>query len=411
MEKFKQLYEQFENSEWLVSERDIEIGKKLGDGASGITYVGEYKNEKVAIKMYSVGILLNDLNSVKNEIDILTKLQHKNIVQFRGLMFNGFDDIESKRPFASTITKYAERGELGDALYKSRIIKRKGNELRFKIVIGLAQGLKYLHSFNVIHRDIKPANILLDENFEPLLTDFGFSRFFDKDSQDNMTGETGSYRYMAPEVTSHIHYSEKADVYSFALICNEIFSDEKPFEYQIAAVVALAVVQKNLRPSQKKIKNQTLKSIISKCWSADPNERPEWDEIIEQLNVAKQEMINSRRSILPPSSSSEQTNNNNSSANSLNSASKPVPSPTSKADKKERRLNKDKDKESSSTFSSSNLTSSSPASSLSSLFKKRGEKRKNKDKNNSPTSTAATAASTSTVQTSTSTTKSSSSAL
>lgn len=284
MQKYNELFQQFEKSEWLIDENEIVIGKKLGDGASGVTYVGEYNKEKVAIKTYSASILTNDINSVKNEMDILSKLRHKNIVQFRGLM------LRKDRPSASLVTKFAQRGELGDALYSNRIVRRRGDPLRFKIVLGLAEGLKYLHSYNVIHRDIKPANILLDDDFEPMLTDFGFSRFFDKDSNDNMTGETGSYRYMAPEVTCHSHYSEKADVYSFALICNEIFTDERPFEYQIPAVVALDVVKKNLRPSQKKIKNERLKKIIARCWDQESSMRPEWDVIIAELKAAQQEL-------------------------------------------------------------------------------------------------------------------------
>lgn len=294
MEKYQALFKQFKNSKWLINENDIEIGKKLGDGASGVTYVGEYNNEKVAIKSYSMGILMNDINSVQNEMDILSKMRHKNIVQFRGLM------LRSDRPSASLVTKFAECGELGDALYKSRLVKRRGDSLRFKIVLGLAEGLKYLHSCNVVHRDLKPANILLDDDLEPMLTDFGFSRFFDKDSNDNMTGETGSYRYMAPEVTCHSHYSEKADVYSFALICNEIFCDERPFEYQIAACVALDVVQKNLRPPQKKIKNDRLKAIIAQSWHQDASQRPDWDDVISELKLAQFEMVgNSRKDSKP----------------------------------------------------------------------------------------------------------------
>lgn len=283
-EKFAELIEQFESSEWLIDENDMQFGKKLGDGASGVTYVGEYRGEKVAIKSYSASILINDIRSVKNEMDILSKMRHKNIVQFRGLV------LPRDKPSASLVTKFAQRGELGHALYSSRLVRRRGDALRFQIVLGLAEGLKYLHSYNVIHRDIKPANILLHDDCEPMLTDFGFSRFIDNDSNDNMTGETGSYRYMAPEVTCHSHYSAKADVYSFALICNEIFCDERPFEYQIAAVVALDVVKKNLRPSQRKIKNERLKNIIARCWDQDASKRPEWDVVIQELQAAKIEM-------------------------------------------------------------------------------------------------------------------------
>lgn len=292
MQKFLDLIAQFDNSEWLIDDNEITYGKKLGDGASGVTYLAEYAGHKVAVKAYSPAILTHDINSVKNEMDIMSKMKHKNIVQFKGLC------LRKDRPAASLVTNFAEKGELGDALYNSRLVRRKGDPLRFKIVLGLAEGLQYLHSYHVIHRDIKPANILLDDNYEPMLTDFGFSRFIDEDSADNMTGETGSYRYMAPEVTCHSHYTEKADTYSFALICNEIFTDERPFEYQIAAVVAVDVVKKNLRPSQKKIKNERLKTIIARCWDANPDLRPEWSEVISELKLAQQEMDQKRSPLI-----------------------------------------------------------------------------------------------------------------
>lgn len=290
MNNYRELIAQFDNSEWLIDQSEINFSKKLGDGASGTTYLGTFKGEKVAIKSYSAGILRHDINSVKNEMDILSKMQHKNIVHFKGFV------LHKDKPSAALVTKFAEKGELGDALYKSYLIRRKGNALRFKIVLGLAEGLQYLHSYNVIHRDIKPANILLDDNFEPLLTDFGFSRFFDHDSTQKMTGETGSYRYMAPEVTCHAHYSEKADMYSFALICNEIFTDERPFDFQIPACVAVDVVKKNLRPNQKKIKNQRLKMLIARCWDMNPDLRPDWPEVIKELKLAQAEMLEKKTS-------------------------------------------------------------------------------------------------------------------
>lgn len=282
MRNFDTLVKQFENSPWVLDEKDVKVTKRLGMGASGVTYLGDYRGEKVAVKTYSAGILTYDVKSVKNEVDIMSQVRNKNVVQFRGIL------LSKDPPSLSMVTKFAERGELGAALYSQRLVRRRGDALRFKIVIGLAEGLQHLHSRRIIHRDIKPANILLDDDYEPLLTDFGFSRCIEDPSVD-MTGETGSYRYMAPEVTRHAHYSEKADVFSFALICNEVFTDEKPYEFQIAAVVALEVVQKNMRPSQKKIKNERLRRIIARCWSTEADERPGWDEVIAELKAAQQE--------------------------------------------------------------------------------------------------------------------------
>lgn len=83
------------------------------------------------------------------------------------------------------------------------------------MMVLLPDRLEYVHKHNIIHRDVKCANILLSNDYTPWITDFGFSRFIDK--VNTMTGETGSYRYMAPEIIRASKYSGKADVYSFAV--------------------------------------------------------------------------------------------------------------------------------------------------------------------------------------------------
>lgn len=289
MECFAELVDKYQKEGWLIRDADISFGCVLGRGASGTTYNGTFQGERVAIKAYSTSILTNDSLSVKNEMDIMSKLNHPNVVQFKGLC------LSTDPVAAALVTAYASKGELGDALYRTRIVRRKGDPLRFKIVLGMARGLKYLHEHHIVHRDIKPANVLLDDNYEPMLTDFGFSRFID--NLGDMTGETGSYRYMAPEVTRHGRYSGKADVFSFAMVCNEIFSDERPYQYLIAIEAAVGVVKRNLRPSQKRIKNQRLKAIIARSWDPEPEKRPEWDEIISQLTLAQAEMERNKSGI------------------------------------------------------------------------------------------------------------------
>jgi len=185
MEKFEGLSKKYAEEGWLIPEADLTFGRILGRGASGTTYMGELRGETVAIKAYSVSILRNDSVSVKNEMDIMARVKHDNIVTFRGLC------LSMDPAAAALVTSFAKGGELGDALYKRNTIKKGGDAARFKVAIGLARGLKFLHENGLIHRDIKPANVLLDANGEPLLTDFGFSRIVDVSG--DMTGETGRY--------------------------------------------------------------------------------------------------------------------------------------------------------------------------------------------------------------------------
>lgn len=282
-----ELLDGYAGNEWLISEDEIEFGRVLGRGASGTTYAGTLRGEAVAIKAYSLSILKNDTGTVKNELDIMAKIRHPNEVAFCGMV------LTREPPAAALVTRFARGGELGDAMYKHGLFRKKGNEARFRVVIGLAKGLSYLHENGVIHRDIKPANVLLDEQNNPLLTDFGFSRFID--NSGNMTGETGSYKYMAPEVTQHQPYTFKADVYSFGILANEIFNDERPFENLLPIHYAVGVVKRGLRPTQKRTRarSERLANLFVSCWHNQPSRRPDWPIIIAELENVRSENQNS----------------------------------------------------------------------------------------------------------------------
>ena len=123
----------------LIDASALHLGKELGHGASGTTYIGTYEGETVAVKRYSTNILCNDFDSVRNEMDIMAVVKHPNIVAFKGLCIH--DNPRS----ASLVTAFAPNGELGNALYKSRAIKRQGDPVRFHIALGMAKGLRHLH--------------------------------------------------------------------------------------------------------------------------------------------------------------------------------------------------------------------------------------------------------------------------
>lgn len=185
MENFVDCAAKYAAEGWLISRDELTYGKKLGDGASGVTYAGQYKGKQVAIKSYSPAMLSKDHLSVKNEMDIMARLKHQNVVGLVGMCL----ECETGKEYAALVMELAPKGELGHALYNGRVIKKKGDAVKFKIAIGLARGLEYLHGMNIIHRDVKTANILLDDEYGAMLTDFGFSRFIA--ASGDMTGETG----------------------------------------------------------------------------------------------------------------------------------------------------------------------------------------------------------------------------
>lgn len=183
---------------WLIPREALSYGRKLGDGASGVTYAGVYQGRPVAIKSYSPAMLAKDHVSVQNEMDIMAKLRHPNVVGLVGMCL----ECEKGKEYAALVMELAEKGELGHALYNSRVIKKKGDAVKFQIAIGLARGLEYLHDMNIIHRDVKTANILLDSQWNAMLTDFGFSRFIAVSG--DMTGETGCKLPQTPIFSLHV---------------------------------------------------------------------------------------------------------------------------------------------------------------------------------------------------------------
>ena len=178
-------------------------------------------------------------------------------------------------------------GSLEDILGRSRKSATKhflNNSQKYIILLGIALGMKYLHSIGVIHRDLKPDNILLDENFYPKICDFGISFISDLQlSKIIMEDTLGTPMYMAPEIIEDLPYTYKVDVYSFALLMYELISEQKIFNcYSKKSEVFKAIINGE-RPDLSFIMNERIETLIKKCWDQDPLKRPSFNEIVHEL--------------------------------------------------------------------------------------------------------------------------------
>ncbi|PIM97891.1 Dual-specificity kinase [Handroanthus impetiginosus] len=157
-----------------------------------------------------------------------------------------------------------------------------------KVAIDVSKGMDYLHQNNIIHRDLKAANLLMDENEVVKVGDFGVARV--KAQTGVMTAETGTYRWMAPEVIEHKPYDHKADVFSFGVVLWELLTGKLPYEHLTPLQAAVGVVQKGLRPTIPKDTHPKLVELLERCWQQDPTLRPDFSEVSEILQRISKEV-------------------------------------------------------------------------------------------------------------------------
>ncbi|GLT51918.1 hypothetical protein SLA2020_252900 [Shorea laevis] len=196
---------------------------KLGEGGFGAVYKGRLANgQEIAVKRLSMSSGQGDLE-FKNEVQLVARLQHRNLVKLRGFCLEGKERL--------LIYEFVPNSSLDHFLFDP--IKRTQFhwKTRYKIIEGIAKGLLYLHEdsrLRIIHRDLKAGNILLDENMNPKISDFGMARLFVVDQTQDATNKVvGTYGYMAPEYALRGQLSVKIDVYSFGVLILEIVSGQK----------------------------------------------------------------------------------------------------------------------------------------------------------------------------------------
>ncbi|KAK4278108.1 hypothetical protein QN277_016000 [Acacia crassicarpa] len=202
---------------------------KVGEGGFGAVYKGTLKNGKVvAVKKMT----LKDSDRVdedfESEVTLISNVHHRNLVRLLGCCSKGPDRI--------LVYEYMKNSGLDNFLFGE---KRKGFlnwRQRYDVILGVARGLTYLHEefhVRIIHRDIKINNILLDDDLQPKIADFGLARLFPDDKSHLSTRIVGTLGYTAPEYAIHGKLSEKADIYSYGVVVLEIISGQKCTELRL----------------------------------------------------------------------------------------------------------------------------------------------------------------------------------
>ncbi|XP_042491671.1 probable receptor-like protein kinase At2g42960 [Macadamia integrifolia] len=268
----------------------------LGEGGYGIVYKGRLMNgTEVAVKK-----LLNNLGQAEKEfrveVEAIGHVRHKNLVRLLGYCIEGVHRM--------LVYEYVNNGNLEQWLHGA--MRQQGSlswEDRMKVILGTAKALAYLHEAiepKVVHRDIKSSNILIDEEFNAKVSDFGLAKLLGSGKSHITTRVMGTFGYVAPEYANTGLLNEKSDVYSFGVLLLEAVTGRDPVDYGRPSIEvnlvewlkmmvgnrrAEEVVDPNLevKPSTRALKRALL--VALRCVDPDSEKRPKMGQVVRMLEA------------------------------------------------------------------------------------------------------------------------------
>ncbi|KAK9677292.1 hypothetical protein RND81_11G134100 [Saponaria officinalis] len=208
----------FPYSELKEATNNFDASRELGDGGFGIVYYGKLRDgREVAVKrLYEKNY--KQVKQFMNEVEILTRLCHPNLVTLYGCTSQSSRDL-------LLVYEYISNGTVADHLHGDRSVSVALTwAIRMKIAIETASALSYLHNSEIVHRDVKTNNILLTDNFFVKVADFGLSRLFPVHVTHVSTAPQGTPGYLDPEYHKCYQVTDKSDVYSFGVVLVELIS-------------------------------------------------------------------------------------------------------------------------------------------------------------------------------------------
>lgn len=281
------------NEWWELKHTEIKFNnyKLIGFGSNGVVYKTYWRGIECVVKMLKKHDDKINHDDLINEISIISRLRHPNLVLFLGA-------CTLKEPIL-LLYEYMENGNLEDYYDKNKKNKKVWKpdiSLLNKWLMQLTQVIYFLHNcyYPIIHRDLKPSNILLDDSLNIKLTDFGLSKHLkSKKDNYNMSGVTGTLRYMAPEIRSNSNnYDLKVDIYSLSLNFWFMCTGLRPYyEYNLEHYsICKYIMDNNIKPDIKKLNWLNLtnfQNLIINMWDFNSESRPDIEHVLAFLKKNK----------------------------------------------------------------------------------------------------------------------------
>uniref|UniRef100_A0A8C7ZG13 non-specific serine/threonine protein kinase n=1 Tax=Oryzias sinensis TaxID=183150 RepID=A0A8C7ZG13_9TELE len=283
---------------WEVHSREVQIQKRIGTGSFGTVYKGKWHGD-VAIKILKVKEPTPEqLQAFKNEMQVLRKTRHVNILLFMGYM---------TKPNFAIITQWCE----GSSLYRHlHVSETKFDTMRrIDVARQTAQGMDYLHAKNIIHRDLKSNNIFLHEGWTVKIGDFGLATVKARWSgSQQMEQPSGSILWMAPEVIrmqDNNPYTFQSDVYAYGVVLFELMSGTLPYSnINNRDQIIFMVGRGYLSPDLSKLYStspKSMKRLIVDCLKFKRDERPLFPQILVSIEQVQDLLPKIERSRSEPS--------------------------------------------------------------------------------------------------------------
>ncbi|XP_071453126.1 tyrosine-protein kinase Btk [Hetaerina americana] len=270
------------HDKWEIDPQELHLLEELGSGQFGVVRRGKWRGSiDVAVKMMKEGTMSED--DFIDEAKVMTKLQHQNLVQLYGVC--------SKHRPIYIVTEYMRHGSLLNYLRRHEATLGGNVGMLLDMCIQICKGMAYLERHNYIHRDLAARNCLVGSENVVKVADFGLARYVLDDQYTSSGGTKFPIKWAPPEVLNYTRFSSKSDIWAYGVLMWEVFTCGKMPYGRLKNTEVVERVQRGIVLERPKACFKEVYEVMRKCWSHNPEDRPSFRALKEQLMVVSQGLL------------------------------------------------------------------------------------------------------------------------